>query len=144
MGRSLVGRVDRAPLGALVATLVVLVVLLTGACASAGPAETGTASSDIITADEIAASHATSAYEAVAKLRHNFLSNRGKTSIMDRSAPELPNVYLDGVPYGPLASLNNIPAGDVLTIRLYRAWEATTKYGSGNPAGVIEVTTKRH
>lgn len=28
------------------------------------------------------------------------------------------------------------------TLDLYRAWEATTKFGTGNMGGVIEVTTK--
>ena len=55
----------------------------------------------------------------------------------------MPNVYVDGIPYGPLSSLNNIPAQQILSIRLYRAWEAQYKFGSDNPAGVIEVTTKR-
>lgn len=100
-------------------------------------------SSQVILADEIERSRAVTAYDAVSKLRHNFLSDRGRTSILDTSAPRLPNVYLDGMPYGPLASLNNIPAQQVASIRLYRAWEAQYKYGSDNPAGVIEVTTKR-
>lgn len=140
MRRSVESRVP--PLAALLAAA--LVVLLNVGCASARPADGGGGSSELITADEIASSHASNAYEAVAKLRHNFLSNRGKTSILDTSAPSLPNVYLDGVPYGTMSSLYTIPAGDVLSIRLYRAWEATTRYGTGNPAGVIEVTTKRH
>jgi hypothetical protein len=141
MRRSVVGRMPRT--AALPAALAAAMVLLVGACATSRPSDAGGGASELITADEIATSHATNAYEAIAKLRHNFLSNRGKTSLLDTSAPSLPNVYLDGVPYGPLSSLSNIPAGDVLSIRLYRAWEASTKYGTGNPAGVIEVTTKR-
>lgn len=100
-------------------------------------------SSQVILADEIARSRAATAYDAVAKLRHNFLSDRGPTSILDRSAPRVPNVYLDGMPYGTLAALNNIPAEQIASIRLYRAGEAQYRFGSDNPAGVIEVTTKR-
>jgi hypothetical protein len=121
-----------------------LLALLIGAAActhAAGSPDSG--SSQVIFADEIERSRAVTAYDAVSKLRHNFLSDRGRTSVLDTSAPRVPNVYLDGMPYGPLSSLNNIPAQQVASIRLYRAWEAQYKYGSDNPAGVIEVTTKR-
>jgi hypothetical protein len=99
-------------------------------------------SSQLITADEIARSQAVNGYDAVQKLRANFLSNRGKTSILDRDAPESPTVYLDGMQYGPIASLRNIPANQIARIRLYRAWEASTKFGAYNSAGVIEVISK--
>ncbi|MFL5575189.1 MAG: hypothetical protein ACJ79S_04350 [Gemmatimonadaceae bacterium] len=124
--------------------LLALALVLNVGCSSARAADHGGGSSNLITADEIAGANVANAYEAVAKLRHSFLDDRGRNSILNASAPSLPNVYLDGMPYGPLSSLSTIPAGDVLAIRLYRAWEATTKYGTGNPAGVIEVTTKRH
>lgn len=75
------------------------------------------------------------------KLRANFLSNRGRTTILG-STSSFPVVYLDGVEYGPMTSLRNIPATHVSSIRMYRAWEATTKFGMGKTAGVIEVITK--
>lgn len=119
-----------------------LALLATAACTHVGPSG-DSMSSQVILADEIQRSRAVTAYDAIAKLRHNFLSDRGKTSLLDRSAPTVPNVYVDGMLYGPLASLHNIPADQVASIRLYRAWEAQTRYGTENPAGVIEVTTKR-
>jgi hypothetical protein len=39
--------------------------------------------------------------------------------------------------------LRNIPASDVAVIRLYRSWEATTKFGAGKMGGVIAVTTRQ-
>ena len=139
MRRSLCPSVGRRV--ALRAVLVPLVTLL-GACSWASSPRGESPSSQIIYADEIERSSAVNAYEAIAKLRHNFLSDRGKTSILDTSSPTVPNVYVDGIPYGPLASLYNIPAHQIASIRLYRAWEAQTKFGMDNPAGVIEVTTK--
>jgi hypothetical protein len=44
--------------------------------------------------------------------------------------------------FGQIASLRTIPASQVSTIRLYRAWEAATKFGTGNMGGVIAVTTR--
>jgi outer membrane cobalamin receptor len=102
-----------------------------------GPSQPG----DVLTEAEIAQSQAVTAYDAVQKLRANFLSNRGKTTILGDTSP-LPVVYLDGIEYGPMASLRNIPASQVSSIRMYRAWEATTKFGMGKTAGVIEVITK--
>lgn len=95
----------------------------------------------VITAQEIADSQSHTAYEAILKLRANFLSNRGKTTILGNSS-SLPTVYLDGQMYGDASTLKNISANVVASIRLYRAWEATTKFGASNMGGVIEVITK--
>lgn len=101
----------------------------------------GTGSRDIITADEIAPTNAANAYEIIRKLRATFLSYRGATSLYSTSSPQ-PTVYLDDMRYGPMPILATIPAQDVASIRLYRAWEATTKFGTGNMGGVIAVYTK--
>jgi hypothetical protein len=106
-----------------------------------GPGEIS--NSQIITEDEIVASRATTAYEAVQKLRANFLTYRGETSLSKSRSQPYPTVYLDGQEFGPIATLRNIPASQVATIRLYRAWEATTKYGARNMSGVIEVSTRQ-
>lgn len=97
----------------------------------------------IITEDEIVASRATTAYEAIQKLRANFLTYRGETSLSKSRSTPYPTVYLDGQEFGPIATLRTIPASQIASIRLYRAWEATTKYGSRNMSGVIEVSTRQ-
>lgn len=102
----------------------------------------GSGDRDTITEAEIASSSATNAFEAVQRLRGNFLSNRGKTTILGKSSP-MPIVYLDGVRFGEVNSLRNISATTVQAIRLYRAWEAQQKYGNDVMGGVIEVTTKQ-
>lgn len=98
--------------------------------------------SSLITGEEIAASQATNAFEAIQRLRANFLSYRGETSLANSRSSPYPTVYLDGQEYGPIATLRNIPASQIRSIRLLRAWEATTKYGTGNMGGVIEITTR--
>jgi hypothetical protein len=118
------------------------IVLLLAACVHQSPEDSTPASAgNVITEAEIAQSQAITAYDAIQKLRANFFSNRGRTTILGDTSP-LPVVYLDGVEYGSLTSLQNIPASHVASIRLYRAWEAPTKFGMGKTAGVIEVTTK--
>jgi hypothetical protein len=118
-------------------------VLICAACSHDPKPETATASKSdqVITEQEILDSQAITAYDAILKLRANFLSNRGKTTILGNS-PSVPTVYLDGQLYGDLSTLRNISASNVSSIRLYRAWEASTKFGAKNVAGVIEVLSK--
>ena len=123
------------------ARLLLLMVLPILACTRASN-RPGTGDRDTITEDEIASSSAVNAYEAVQRLRGNFLSNRGKTTILGKSSA-LPIVYLDGVRYGEVQSLRNISASQVQAIRLYRAYDAQQKYGNDVMGGVIEVTTKQ-
>ncbi len=99
--------------------------------------------SQLITEEEVIASAGTTAYEVIHNLRPNFLSYRGETSFDKRSSRPYPNVYVDDQPFGTVAILQSIPSSDVSTIRLYRSWEATTKYGSGNAGGVIAISTRR-
>jgi len=98
--------------------------------------------SQLITEDEIDASRASNAFEVIQKLRANFLSYRGETSLKGESKP-YPTVYLDGQEFGPITTLRTIPASQIASIRLLRSWEATTKYGTGNMGGVIAITTRR-
>ena len=106
-----------------------------------GPGEVS--NSQVITEEEIEASRAPTAYEVIQKLRANFLSYRGETSLNTRNSQPYPTVYVDGQEFGPISTLRNIPASQVASIRLYRSWEATTKFGTGNMGGVIAVTTRQ-
>jgi hypothetical protein len=99
--------------------------------------------SQIITEDEIVASRASTAFDVIHKLRANFLTNRGETSLNPQQSNPYPNVYLDNQEFGPIGTLNSIPAAEISMIRLYRAWEATTKFGTHNLGGVIAITTKQ-
>ena len=86
-----------------------------------------------------------SAYEVISRLRPGFLVSRGQTTLQPGTAPTsgYPNVYLDGVSYGELASLRTIDAGQIEDVRMFQAWEAQTKFGMGNNGGVIAITTRR-
>jgi hypothetical protein len=117
-----------------------LLLCLTTACAHP-KYKSGSVNPDLITEDDIARVHAQTAYDAVARLRANFLTRRGSTSLLETSNPE-PNVYLDDVFIGAVATLKGIQASDVATIRVYRAWEVAARFGNGNLGGVIEVYTK--
>jgi hypothetical protein len=103
----------------------------------------GISDSQLITEDEVEASRAPTAFEVIQKLRANFLTYRGETSFDRTRSQPYPTVYVDGQAFGPIGTLRNIPASQIATIRLYRSWEATTKFGTGNMGGVIAITTRQ-
>lgn len=113
-------------------------------CASAGPS--GHTDSKTLFQDEIAKSGVGgSAYDVISRLRPAFLVSRGQTTLGAGSGPTspYPNVFLDGVAYGDLATLRNIDASQIAEVRMYQAWEAQTKFGMGNNGGVIAIITRR-
>ena len=113
------------------------------ACSHPALGPSDVANSQLITEDEIEASRAVTAFDAIQKLRANFLRYRGETSLDRNKSQPYPTVYVDGQEFGPIGSLRSIPASEVATIRLYRSWEATTKFGTGKMGGVIAITTRQ-
>jgi len=95
-----------------------------------------------ITASEIDSVHATDAYDAVRKLRPQFLAIRGRESFDPKAPPAQPNVYVDQMFYGDISTLRGMAAGSIETIRFYNAAEAQYAFGRGNMAGVISIVTK--
>ncbi|MBA2687375.1 MAG: hypothetical protein H0U64_04670 [Gemmatimonadaceae bacterium] len=120
---------------------VVAVTMALMACTKTGMNAQTEYNSSVITEAEIVSSGAQTAYDAVKKLRSNFLASRGKTTLNNTSTEE-PSVYLDDQLFGLVNALKQIPATQVAEIRLYRAWEATTKYGTGNMGGVIAIFSR--
>ena len=99
---------------------------------------------NLLTAEEIAAAHAdvTTAYDAVARLRPNWLAGHGVTSAVSNGAgTEFALVFVDGQQYGDLSSLRSIAAYQVGEMRYYNVTEAGARFGiRGGSSGVIEVT----
>jgi hypothetical protein len=93
------------------------------------------------------ASRYATAYDMVRALRPNMLATRGFTrapqsrSAMWESNPEI-KVYLDGFRYGGVESLRTISAGTVMEVRWLSAVDATIRFGTGNTAGAIAVTSR--
>jgi pyruvoyl-dependent arginine decarboxylase (PvlArgDC) len=115
-----------------------------GGCASAGASANGAASEqhhspNRITQDEIAASHGTDLYSVIQDLRPNFLMTRGGASIT-RGTGVI--VYLDNSKLGDVTTLRQITPTDVKEVQYFSASEATQRYGTGVPNGVILVIRK--
>jgi hypothetical protein len=94
-----------------------------------------------ITGEEIVASNASemTAYDAVMRLRPNWLAVHGKAT----HGSEYATVYVDGQRYGSVESLRNIQAYQVADIRYYDITQAGARFGvQGGTAGVIEVRVR--
>lgn len=131
----------RHALGAPVVVLM-LSALMLSACVHQGGAPGPEGDTTTITEDQIEKLHATTAYDVVARTHGDFLVSRGRVST-DPSVPATPpDVYLDEAYYGDVSRLRDIPASDIAAIRLYQAYEAQYKFGTGHLGGVIQVITK--
>lgn len=116
------------------------------ACGTAGAASDNT-SDDAVSADRIAVEDLSmsvggmSVYEVVSQYRPMWLRKRGATSINN---PVDIKVYLDGTgsPYGTVETLRNVPATEVASIQHFDAAAAQFRFGLGNVAGALLVTTK--
>jgi len=116
-------------------------------CASSGVAKSGK-NQNVITAEEVAQTSATNAYELIQHLRPNYLRTRG--AVHGSPSADGTNhleavdivVYLNETKFGGTEQLRQITLSDIREIRYYSASEATTKWGTGNSAGAIQVLTR--
>jgi hypothetical protein len=94
-----------------------------------------------LTGEEIVAANADAlnVYDAIARLRPNWLASHGVAV----QGSEYAVAYLDGQPYGDLNSLRNIHSYQVADVRYYDITQAGARFGiRGGTGGVIEVRTK--
>jgi hypothetical protein len=120
------------------------VLLLMGACQSVpGGGGTTRSSQPSIGPEELEALPAFTVFQAVERLKPSWL--RGRVSTIRGASPSryYAQVFVDGIPTGDLEVLKGMNVKDVREIRFYSASEATTRFGTGYPGGIIEVVTKR-
>lgn len=124
---------------------------LAAAALVVGCASTGTnpgvarQSASVLTAEEISTAHAdaTTAYDAIARLRPNWLAPKGPTSGYYNAGTDRPTVFLDGQPLGDVNTLRNISGYNVGSAHYYDVTQAGAKFGiRGGSSGVIEVLSK--
>lgn len=90
---------------------------------------------------EIITAHADlgTAYDAIARLRPNWLASHGVSTFEGRDS-ELAVVFVNGQQYGGLSSLRNIPAYQIADLRYYDVTEAGARYGiKAGTGGAIEI-----
>ena len=97
-------------------------------------------SSTLITREELLATNAPDAYQAVERLHRDWLRGRGLTSLT--GTPPKVVVYLDGQRLGEVSMLTRFTLNGIKEIRFHNASDATQRWGTGHSAGVIEVVTQ--
>ncbi len=94
---------------------------------------------NFISTEEVKASSADNAYEAVQSMRNVWLTRkRAEMGVLNNGVV----VYYNGARMGYADALRNISMGPVTWIRYFDARAAQYKYGSGHPEGVILVSTE--
>src|SRR5262245_51314252 len=95
----------------------------------------------LITEDEIVATNAATAYDVIARLRGEFLRQRGPTSLMlpsrDRAV-----VFLKDQEYGTIETLRDVRSSDLAEIRFFPGPDAVIKFGSQYAGGVIQLVPR--
>jgi hypothetical protein len=121
--------------------LVVGVVVAVMAACGAGSGYTAAGGDrNILTRDQLESINATDLYDAVQRLRPNWLTARGPASVSDDSPRgQVASVYMSGNRMGDAEVLRNIRLEDIDSLRYYDAGSAGARFGMGHPRGVIEV-----
>jgi hypothetical protein len=119
-------------------SLAVLVAAIFVSCAPPAVTAGSGRERNVITREEILASQASNAYDAVSRLRPNFLNSHGPTTI---HGPDTgyPKVYLDHILLGDLSSLKTLNPVGIREIHYYNGPEASSRFGLDNVSGAIEV-----
>ena len=122
----------------------VLFFLLLGACQSvSGGGGPGPSSLNSITVEELSAYPGSTVFQAVQRLRPAWVRPRVTTVRGASGERYYPHVFVDGIPRGELEILNGMNIQEVQEIRYLSASDATTRFGTGYPGGIIEVMTRK-
>ena len=123
--------------------LVAVALLALTACAPPGSTQrTGTRDQNLITLDELANVDAATLFDAVNRLRPQFLRSRGVTSLQDPT-PRTAVVYLDGQRVGHIEFLERMSPLGVFSVRYMSPVDASSRYGLDHEGGAILVSTRR-
>lgn len=128
------------------AMVVVFLSFIVAGCSSLREGSTGQMQHDVLTAEEIATTTVTNAYDAISLKRPFFLKSRGMRSLREAPAGqtvEYPIVYLDRMFYGELETLRTISVTTIAEIRYLDFNAATLQFGTGHSGGIIHILTKR-
>lgn len=116
-------------------------ILLFAAVSCVHPGTAGGSDRSLITEEEILSINATTAYDVIARLRAEYLRNRGPTSLLLPSRSQ-PTVFLNDQLYGSIDMLKEVRSTDLAAIRFYDGPDAITKFGSQYSGGVIQLVTR--
>lgn len=123
--------------------LLLLVVSVPVGCATGGGSTAATSSSgsgNVITREDLEELQRLNLYQAVQRLRPQWLQTRGLDSFEQTNEVV---VYVDNQQMGGPQELRRLNPVEVGEIRYLDSRQATTQFGRGHPSGAILVFTER-
>jgi hypothetical protein len=112
------------------------------ACASASTQTgTGREQRNLLTQEQLSATNTVTLYEAIEKLRPEWLTSRGPASVTD-ATPTVPSVFMNGTMLGKAEYLREMRVVDVTEVRYWEPGPASARFGMGHPRGVIELSRR--
>jgi hypothetical protein len=125
---------------------IIFVCFLLWGCASSGGSSNSGARRDpnLITEAELLDLPTGTAQDAIERLRPNWLRSRSATiSGGTGGTAHMARVFVDGRDFGSHSALQEISLDSISEIEFMSARDATTRYGTGYPGGVILIRLKR-
>ncbi len=115
-------------------------------CASGGGSEAPGVRRDpnLLTLEDLQSQPSGTAYDAVQRLRPNWLRMRSTAMGGGAGSVNLPRVFVDERDFGTLETLRDFHLDSLLEISYLSAADATTRYGTGYAGGIIHVRLKRN
>jgi hypothetical protein len=127
-------RTRRSNVGA--AAFVSAALLVAGGCASTGAGSAG-GSRDEITREQLLEMPQATAFDVVRRLRGRWLRPRGAGTSMQLDASNIVVYVNDQREPGGINALRSFRAGALQSIEYFDSSRATTRWGTGHPAGAI-------
>jgi hypothetical protein len=122
----------------ILAVLALATICVAVGCASTAPGRNSRGNSAQITETELAATNSDNLYDAIVKLRPDWLTTRGPKSVTDMTLASV-DVVMNGTTVGNVDYLREVRLLDVSGVRFWNAGQAATRFGMGHPRGVIEL-----
>ena len=97
---------------------------------------------NLLTGDQLRETNVGNVYDALRRLRPQWLRARGSASIVSPDSTE-PVVYISGIRRGEVRTLQNVGLDQVERVVFIDARDATTRFGTGHAGGVIMVDVAR-
>ena len=121
--------------------LALLVSCTLAGCAGRSHSSSNGANSTSLTQEDLAATNSGNLYDAIEKLRPEWLTSRGPTSATD-ATPTAAHVFMNGSFLGDVDYLRQVQWTDVSAVRYWEAGPASARFGMGHPRGVVELIRK--
>ena len=125
-----------------IALSAILLTLALSSCASSGGPGGQRRNPNVMTTEELRQTDAEglSAFQVIQRMRPQWLRSRGVGSFGGGSS--LPKVLVEEAPFGEVDDLRRMDASEIDELRFLSAADATTRFGTGYPAGAILVSLR--